>query len=201
VIVEDGMRRMLTQQEDVFYYVTLMNESYAMPSMPADSREGILKGMYELRKGKQVRLLGAGTILNEVIAAAELLEKDWKVDAQVQSVTSFTQLRWNAMESARRGESSWVSSQLPGNGAPIVAASDYVSAVADLIRPWITDRYVALGTDGFGRSDTRANLRRFFEVDRHSIAVAALHALGDKRAAEARQHYGIEPGSAPPWAR
>ncbi|HUQ29082.1 MAG TPA: pyruvate dehydrogenase (acetyl-transferring), homodimeric type [Usitatibacter sp.] len=201
VIVEDGMRRMLTQQEDIFYYVTLMNESYAQPSMPPNCREGILKGMYELRKGKQVRLLGAGTILNEVVAAADLLEKDWKIDAEVRSVTSFTQLRWNAMESARRSESSWVSSQLPKTGVPVIAASDYVSAVADLIRPWIGDRYVALGTDGFGRSDTRANLRRFFEVDRHSIAVAALDALGDKRAGEARQRYGIEPGSAPPWAR
>jgi pyruvate dehydrogenase E1 component len=148
-----------------------------------------------------VRLLGAVTILYDVIAAAGLLEKDWSVDAEVQSVTSFTQLRWNGMEADRSGRTSWITSQLPKTGAPVVAASDYVSSVADLIRPWIADRYVALGTDGFGRSDTRANLRRFFEVDRHSIAVAALAALGDKRAAEAAKRYGVAQGAAPPWAR
>ena len=100
-----------------------------------------------------------------------------------------------------RGEGSWIEQQLPQSGAPVIAATDYVSAVADLIRPWIRDTYVALGTDGFGRSDTRASLRRFFEVDRHSIALAALSALGDRRAAEAAKRYGIETTSAPPWAR
>ena len=174
------MRRMLHEQEDVFYYVTLMNESYAMPSMPAGVEEGILRGMYRLKEGKgaKVRLLGAGTILNEVIAAAELLEKELGVAAEVHSVTSFTELRRAAME----GENDWIAAQLPKTGAPVIAASDYVSAVADLIRPWIADEYVALGTDGFGRSDTRANLRRFFGVDRRAIAIAALRALGDARA-------------------
>jgi pyruvate dehydrogenase E1 component len=211
VILEDGMRRMLDAREDVFYYVTVMNESYAQPSMPEGAREGILRGMYRLgtrgkgaRQGAKVRLLGAGTILNEVTAAAELLEKEWKVDAEVFSVTSFTQLRWDGMSHSRAGGNpgeSWIARQLPRTGTPVVAATDYVSAVADLIRPWIADRYVALGTDGFGRSDTRAQLRRFFEVDRHSIVVAALDALEDPRAAEAAKRYGIDREAAPPWAR
>jgi len=227
VILEDGMRRMLAEQEDVFYYVTLMNESYAMPSIPDGAREGILRGMHRIRdahkahsappgytRNERVRLLGAGTILNEVLAAAELLEQDWGVGAEVYSVTSFTELRREGMRTSRdtrlgknvraRGKGAaacWIEQQLPGTGTPVVAASDYVSAVADLIRPWIADTYVALGTDGFGRSDTRESLRRFFEVDRRSIAVAALAALGDARSAEAVRRYGIDPDSAPPWTR
>ncbi len=213
VILEDGMRRMMSRQEDVFYYVTLMNENYAMPSMPEGAAEGILRGLYRIRaaKGARVRLLGAGTILNEVIAAAEVLENDWSVAAEVFSVTSFTELRREGMELTRRrrvssapgegAEEAWVETQLPKTGAPVIAASDYVSAVADLIRPWIADRYVALGTDGFGRSDTRAKLRRFFEVDRHAIVVAALHALGDERRHEALGRYGLEDGGPAPWAR
>jgi pyruvate dehydrogenase E1 component len=199
VILEDGMRRMLAQQEDVFYYVTLMNESYAMPSMPEGAREGILRGLHRVReaKGAGVRLLGAGTILNEVLAAAQLLESDWQVAAEVYSVTSFTQLRWDGME---QGDRCWVRQQLP-QGTPVVAASDYVSAVADLIRPWIADRYVALGTDGFGRSDTRANLRRFFGVDRYAVVLAALESLGTGRKEEAARRYGIDPDAAPSWTR
>jgi pyruvate dehydrogenase E1 component len=211
VILEDGMRRMLSRQEDVFYYVTLMNEAYAMPSMPEGAAEGILRGMYRIREapGAKVRLLGAGTILNEALAAATLLQQDWGVAADVFSVTSFTELRREAMAVSRRarlaaqggeGEACWIESMLPGDGTPVVAASDYVSAVPDLIRPWIADRYVALGTDGFGRSDTRAKLRRFFEVDRHAIVVAALHALGDERRHEALGRYGIQAGGLPPWA-
>jgi pyruvate dehydrogenase E1 component len=207
---------MLAGHEDVFYYVTLMNENYAMPSMPEGAREGILRGMHALRVSRdargnntaKVRLLGAGTILNEVIAAAELLEKDWNVAAEVHSVTSFTELRREGMEVSRHcrvggnpAQHSWVERQLPKTGTPVIAASDYVSAVPDLIRPWIADAYTALGTDGFGRSDTRANLRRFFEVDRHAVAVAALHALGDARGAEAVRKYGIDPQAAPPWTR
>jgi pyruvate dehydrogenase E1 component len=219
VIIEDGMRRILDRKEDVFYYVTVMNESYAQPSMPSDDREGILRGMHRVRaaegrkgggaEGKAaVRLLGAGTILNESLAAAQLLDDDWKVSADVYSVTSFTELRREAMEAtraARLGQRAagvpWIAQQLPRNGTPVVAASDYVSAVADLVRPWIADPYLALGTDGFGRSDTRASLRRFFEVDRHSIVVAALAAVGDPRSAEAARRYGIDTGSAPPWTR
>jgi len=215
VILEDGMKRMLADQEDVFYYVTVMNESYAMPSMPEGAREGILRGMHRVRESRgargestaKVRLLGAGTILNEVMAAAELLEKDWGVAADVFSVTSFTELRREGMQSDRHSrvggnpvQACWVRQQLPANGSPVIAASDYVSSVADLIRPWIADEYVALGTDGFGRSDTRANLRRFFEVDRQSVAVAALEALGDVRVGEARKRYGLG-DVAPPWTR
>ena len=228
VILEDGMRRMLGAQEDVFYYVTLMNESYPQPSLPEGAREGILRGMHRVREAgkalsappgfarkQKVRLLGAGAILQEALAAAELLENDWGVGAEVHSVTSFTELRREAMEVSRRRRldppsasgadreetSTWLERQLSQTGEPIVAASDYVSAVADLIRPWIRDPYVALGTDGFGRSDTRAALRRFFEVDRHSIAVAALRALGDARAKDAIERYGIDRKAAPPWGR
>ncbi len=210
VILEDGMRRMLSEQEDVFYYVTLMNEVYPQPSMPTDSREGILRGMYKARGTRheaRLRLLGAGTILNEVIAAAELLEGDWNIGADVFSVTSFTELRREGMETSRasrlvpRAQQCWVQTQLPRTGTPVIAASDYVSALPDLIRPWIADSYTTLGTDGFGRSDTRASLRRFFEVDRHSVVVAALASLGDARVAEAAKRYGIDSTAAPPWTR
>ncbi len=211
VILEDGMRRMLGAQEDVFYYVTLMNENYAMPSMAEGSREGILRGMYKVRGTRRekarVRLLGSGTILNEVIAAADILDKEWGIPAEAFSVTSFTELRREGMEASRASRLQlsappcWVQTQLPATGAPIVAATDYVSAVADLIRPWIADSYTALGTDGFGRSDTRAKLRKFFEVDRQAIAVAALHAIGDKRVGEAMARYAIDPGSMSPWTR
>jgi pyruvate dehydrogenase E1 component len=208
VILEDGMRRMLAKQEDVFYYVTLMNESYAQPSMPDGAAEGILRGMHRIReaKGAKVRLLGAGTILNEVIAAAELLHNDWGIEAEVFSVTSYTELRRDGMKHARHSRAggnpvSWVETQLPANGTPVIAASDYVSAVADLIRPWVRDPYVALGTDGFGRSDTRANLRRFFEVDRYAVVLAALSQLDAKRRDEAIARYGIDAACAPSWER
>ncbi|MDH5209029.1 MAG: alpha-ketoglutarate dehydrogenase [Burkholderiaceae bacterium] len=201
-IVEDGMRRMLKDQQDVFYYVTVMNENYAQPSAPEGVREGVLRGMHRVRTvdDPKVRLLGAGTILREALAAAELLESVHGIAAEVYSVTSFTELRREAMElerSRRLGmasDSAWVEQLLPANGLPIVAASDYVRAVADLIRPYIADRYVTLGTDGFGRSDTRAALRSFFEVDRRAIVSAALHALGKPAKAGATV-------AEPPWQR
>jgi len=211
VILEDGMRRMLAAQEDVFYYVTVMNESYAQPSAPADVREGILRGMYCVRhstKGAaRVRLLGAGTILREALAAAELLERDFDIGADVVSVTSYTELRREAMAFERQRRlgkpqgACWIEQQLTPTGAPIVAASDYVAAVADLIRPWVRDRYLALGTDGFGRSDTRERLRRFFEVDRHALAAAALSGLDPALARRAAQLYAIDVDAAPPWTR
>jgi pyruvate dehydrogenase E1 component len=205
-IVEDGARRMLEAEEDVFYYVTVANENYAHPAPPQGSAEGILRGMYRLREGSQVQLLGSGPILREVIAAADLLQKDWKVSAGVWSVTSFTELRRDGMqaERARRlgGKAeSWVEQSLEGAKGPVVAASDYVSAVADLIRPYVPGRYVALGTDGFGRSDTRAALRDFFEVDSRHIAQAALAALDPKLGADALHRYGIDKGTRPPWER
>jgi pyruvate dehydrogenase E1 component len=153
-----------------------------------------------------VRLLGAGTILREALAAAELLEKEFGIACEVYSVTSFTELRREAMQRAhamRRGEAApacWIEQQLPATGTPIVAASDYVSTVADLIRPWVADRYIALGTDGFGRSDTRASLRAFFEVDSRSIALAALDAIDGALAKRARKLWKIAAG-APPWTR
>jgi pyruvate dehydrogenase E1 component len=200
-IVEDGMRRMLKDQQDVFYYVTVMNENYAQPSAPEGVREGVLRGMHRVRavEDAKVRLLGAGTILREALAAAEVLESEHGIAADVYSVTSFTELRREAMEIERgrrfgmKTDNTWVEQQLPGNGTPVVAASDYVRAVADLIRPYVSDRYVTLGTDGFGRSDTRAALRSFFEVDRHAIVGAALHALG--RASP------TTPNPTPPWQR
>jgi pyruvate dehydrogenase E1 component len=238
VIVEHGMRRMLTEQNDEFYYVTVMNENYAQPSAPwapmvvrgappvppspgpspregsedtgIDVREGVLRGLYRVRASSlgaaRVRLLGAGTILRESLAAAALLESEFDVAADVYSVTSFTELRREAMalqRAARLGDprsASWIEQQLPATGAPVVAASDYVSSVPDLIRPWIGDRYVVLGTDGFGRSDTRAALRAFFEVDRRSIALAALDAVDPALAGRARDSWGLAAG-VPPWAR
>jgi pyruvate dehydrogenase E1 component len=207
-IVQDGTRRMLEEQEDVFYYLTVANENYAHPGIPADAREGILKGMYLFRKsaGAKVRLLGSGPILREVIAAAELLEKDWGIHADVWSVTSFTELRRDGMDAERSrrfggNAQAWVERCLAGTQGPVVAASDYVRAVADLIRPYVPGRYVALGTDGFGRSDTRAELRRFFEVDARSIALAALAEIDAGLAAEAVRRYGIDAGSRAPWQR
>jgi pyruvate dehydrogenase E1 component len=238
VIVEHGMRRMLTEQNDEFYYVTVMNENYAQPSAPwapkvargatlgppspdssprqgsrgagADVHEGILRGLYRVRAASRgaarVRLLGAGTILREALAAAELLEGEFGVAADVYSVTSFTELRREAMalrRATRLGEprtAAWIEQQLPATGTPVVAASDYVSSVPDLIRPWISDRYIALGTDGFGRSDTRAALRAFFEVDRRSIALAALDALDPALAIRARGAWELSAGT-PPWVR
>ena len=211
LIVEDGMRRMLEAQEDVFYYVTVMNENYAQPSAPKNVRDGVLHGMYLLRPSgrdaARVRLLGSGTILREALAAAEMLEQAYQIGADVYSVTSYTELRREAMtleRQRRRGDArgaAWVEQLLPADGRPVIAASDYVTAVPDLIRPWIRDRMFTLGTDGFGRSDTRASLRRFFEVDRQSIALAALAAIDPALAARAGTEFGIDRSAAPPWTR
>jgi pyruvate dehydrogenase E1 component len=199
VILQDGMRRMLQEQEDVFYYVTVMNENYAQPPLPAGAADGIKRGMYLLRpsplddaasaaaagkKIPRVRLLGAGTILREALAAAEILEQEYDIAADVWSVTSFTELRrdgldcerWNG-EHAGEPRRSWVEQCLGAARSPVVAASDYVRAVPDLIRAWVPGNYLTLGTDGFGRSDTRAALRHFFGVDAQAIARAALRAL------------------------
>jgi len=207
-IIEDGARRMLEAQEDVFYYLTVANENYPHPPMPDGARDGILRGMYLFKKNDNARiqLLGSGPILREVLAAAELLEKDWNFPANVWSVTSFTELRRDGMrvERARRfgrQEMSWIEQSLKAAEGPVIAASDYVRAVADLIRPYIKGTFVTLGTDGFGRSDTRAALRAFFEVDARHIAVAALAALDERLAREAVARYGIDPAAPPPWSR
>ncbi len=177
VIVQDGARRMLEAQEDVFYYLTVMNENYAHPAMPAGAEEGILRGMYRLRApgtdAAQVRLLGSGTILREVLRAAETLEREHGIAAEVWSVTSWSELRRDGREADATGRESWVAQCLCGSDAPVVMASDYVSALPDMIRPWIAARTVTLGTDGFGRSDTRAALRAYFGVDAAGVAGAA----------------------------
>jgi pyruvate dehydrogenase E1 component len=205
-IIEDGARRMLEAQEDVFYYITAYNENYAHPAAPERAAEGILRGMYRLRQGDKVQLLGSGPILREVIAAAQMLDNDWGIAAGVWSVTSFTELRRDGMQAERarrfgREAASWVEQCLKDTQGPIVAASDYVRAVPDLIRPYVPRQYVALGTDGFGRSDTRGSLREFFEVDAKSIVVAALAAIDGSRVAGALNRYGIHPVDRAPWER
>ncbi len=192
VIVQDGMRRMYQNQEDVFYYLTVMNENYTHPAMPKGAEEGIIKGMYKFSSSKakakaKVQLLGSGTILREVIAAAELLEKDFGVASDVWSVTSFNELRrdgidcerWNTLHPEDQPRTSYVDSCLDAK-TPVIAATDYIRAYADQIRPYVKARYKTLGTDGFGRSDKRVKLRHFFEVDRFYVAVAALKALADE---------------------
>jgi pyruvate dehydrogenase E1 component len=178
VILQDGMRRMVQEQEDVFYYVTVMNENYAHPPMPQGAEEGIRKGMYLLRRGmgngRRVSLLGSGTILREAVAAAETLEKDHGVAADVWSITSFGELRREAVAcETKKGSIPWVARCLEG-AASVVAATDYVRAVPEMIREWVPGHYATLGTDGFGRSDTRAALRAYFGVDRDAIVRAAL---------------------------
>jgi len=207
-IVEDGARRMVEAQEDVFYYLTVANENYPHPAMPEGARPGILKGMYLYQKNEKAKLqlLGSGPILREVLAAAELLEKDWKVVANVWSVTSFTELRRDGMKAERVRRlggkaTSWVEECLQKAEGPVIAASDYVRAVPDLIRPYLSNPYVSLGTDGFGRSDTRAALRAFFEVDARHIAVAALAATHPGLVREALLRYGIDQALLPPWER
>ncbi len=217
VIVDHGARRMIQDGEDEFYYITAMNESYAQPSMPAGIEEGIVKGMYRLAGPKDiaiVRLLGSGAILPEVVAAAELLNSEWGIEAEVFSVTSFSELAREAREIEREqifGQNaatrkSHVESLLSGS-APIVAATDYVRAYPQLIASYVAARFVALGTDGFGRSDTRQALRSFFEVDRHHIVVAALSALAAegkfdrKKVSKAIDKYGLASGRAAPWLR
>jgi pyruvate dehydrogenase E1 component len=213
VIVHDGLRRMLAEQEDVFFYITLMNENYRHPGMQGGTEEGILKGMYLLReaprddeRAPRVQLLGSGTILREVEAAADLLSADFGVAADVWSVTSFTELRregieierWNLLHPTEQPRASYVERCLEGRDGPVVAATDYMRAFADQIRPFVRSRYRVLGTDGFGRSDYRVKLRRFFEVDRHDVALAALTALADDGSVEASaardaiERYGID---------
>src|SRR4051812_1758379 len=190
VIVQDGLRRMVTNQEDVYYYITLMNENYVHPAMPQGVEQGILKGMYLFRDSKakhkaRVQLLGSGTILREVEAAAEMLEKDWGVGADVWSATSFTELRrdglaidrWNMLHAESKPKVPYVTKMLGERPAgPVVAASDYIKTFADQIRPFVPKDRVCrvLGTDGFGRSDSRAKLRYFFEVNRCFVVIAAL---------------------------
>ena len=220
VIVQDGLRRMVAEQEDVLYYLTVMNENYEHPAMPEGSQGDILKGMYLFRKGAnsngpRVQLLGSGSIFREVIAAADLLEKDWGVSADLWSCTSFNELardghnciRFHLLHPEESRPVCHAKGLLADTRGPIVAATDYTRMYAEQIRPFITEggrRYTVLGTDGFGRSDTREQLRRFFEVDRYWVTVAALSALADdgaiepKTVAEAVAKYGLDPNKPNP---
>ncbi|MEH3145617.1 MAG: alpha-ketoglutarate dehydrogenase [Methylobacterium frigidaeris] len=215
VILDHGARGMMEEDRDEFYYVTAMNENYAQPSMPEGVREGIVRGMYRFGtygEGVAVRLLGSGAILPEVIAAAGLLASDWGIGSEVHSVTSFSELARDAREAEREamfaGEGSprrsLVAETLAGP-APVVAATDYVRAYPQLIASYVPARFVALGTDGFGRSDTRSALRAFFEVSRHHVVVAALSALAEAgtidrhRVTEAVTRYGLRPDAPAPW--
>jgi pyruvate dehydrogenase E1 component len=202
---------MMQEQENVFYYITCMNENYVHPPMPGDVKDGILKGMYQLQvggKGKiRVQLMGSGTILREVIAAAELLASDFGVPSDVWSVTSFNELRrdclaterWNQLHPEADPRQSYLETALAHREGPFVAATDYMKIVPDQVQRWMPGTYVTLGTDGFGRSDGRDALRRFFEVDRRYIAVTALKALADDgkidqaTVAQAIEKYGIDP--------
>ncbi len=212
VIIQNGLKRMYEQQENVFYYITVMNENYLHPDMPAGVEDGIIKGMYLLQESnkkekKHVQLLGSGTILREVIEAARLLKEDYAVSADIWSVTSFNELRreglaierYNRMHPMKAAKQSYVSTQLAGRKGPIIATTDYMRLYADQIRQFIQAPYVTLGTDGFGRSDTRARLRHFFEVDAKFIVIATLSALAELGEVEksvvvdAMKRYGIDP--------
>jgi pyruvate dehydrogenase E1 component len=250
IILENGMKVMLEKQEDAFFYLTLMNENYVHPPMPAGAEDGIIHGMHLVRASglaepflarrvqgsnpeqssrttrdrlgakdgsaasPHVQLLGSGTILREALAAADLLERDWNIPADVWSVTSFTELRrsalelerWNRLNPAEPPQLSWIEKCLDPSIGPVIAATDYVRAVPDLIRTWVPRRYITLGTDGFGRSDTREALRKFFEVDRTSIALAGIKALADEGSvsrnlvSEFMTRYGYHPSADPAWA-
>ena len=219
VILDHGMRAMLERQEDVFYYVTLMNQNHAQPSLPAGVDAALIKGLYRYASRSaqnargQVRLVGSGTILLEVIAAAELLATDWQIESEIWSATSFTELareareveRWNRLHPGQTPRQSHVAGCLPP-GAPVIATTDYLRALPQLIASHIEPPYTVLGTDGFGRSDTREALRRFFEVDRHHIVLAALTSLAQQGRVDialcqqAIERYAIDVEAAAPWA-
>jgi pyruvate dehydrogenase E1 component len=218
VIIHDGLRRMLHDQEDVYFYITLLNETYEQPALPVGVEADLLRGMYRWRRAERpapahVQLLGAGAILREVIAAAELLEADFGVTADIWSCPSFTLLardgqaseRWNLLHPGEvAARTCHVERCLRDTRGPVIAATDYVRALAEQIRPWVRARYTVLGTDGFGRSDTRERLRHFFEVGRHWIVLAALKALADDQSLPmatvraAIERYGLDPDKADP---
>lgn len=219
VIIHDGLRRMVTNQEDVFYYITVMNENYAHPGLVAGQEEGIIKGLYSFKKSEaqtkhRVQLLGSGTILREVIAAADLLMNDWGIASDIWSAPSFTLLardgqdaeRWNMLHPTDTPRVPYIAECLKDTAGPIVVATDYMRTYAEQVRAFIPkDRsYKVLGTDGFGRSDSRAKLREFFEVNRYFVTVAALKTLADEGAisasvvAQAIEKYGINPNKPNP---
>ncbi len=210
VIIQEGLRRMVQNQEDVYYYITLMNENYSHPALPAGAEQGILKGLYNFSKstakGEKVQLMGSGVILREVIVAAELLEKDWGVSADVWSATSFTELRregldcerWNMLNPEKPQRVNYVAESLKDAKGPVIASTDYMKSFAEQIQRFVPNKFVVLGTDGYGRSDSREALRDFFEVDARYITVAALKALSDEgklpaaKVAEAVKKYKLD---------
>ena len=214
VIIQDGMVRMYEKQENIFYYITVMNENYHQPAMPKDAEAGILKGMYRFKTGKKpvATLIGSGTILREVIAAAEILENDYGVTSNIYSATSFTELRrealdierWNLLHPSETPKVPYVTKLLKSEKGPIIAATDYMRSFADQVRAFIPQRYVTLGTDGYGRSDTRKQLRHFFEVDAKHIVIATLKALSDEGSIKAAvvedaiKKLGIDPNKPNP---
>ncbi len=219
VILQDGMRRMFTNGEDIFYYISVMNENYAQPRMPDGAREGILRGMHKVAaaqgKGRRVRLLGSGTILNEAIKARELLADTAGLEADIYSVTSYKELqrdaveteRWNTLHPTEAPRTPYLTDCLADGEGPIVAASDYVRALPGSVARWMPADFTALGTDGFGRSDGREALRDFFEVDARHIAVAALSAAAREGTiksdvvVDAMKKWEIDPDRASPLTR
>ncbi len=217
VIIQNGLYRMYEKMENVFYYITVMNENYIQPDMPKGVEEGIIKGMYLFKETKKkskqhVQLMGCGTILREVIKAAQMLEADYAITSDIWSVTSFNELRrdglaverYNAMHPEKKAKESFVTSQLKGQQGPVIAATDYMRLYADQIRPYIPARYITLGTDGYGRSDTRERLRHFFEVDAKYVVLAALNALvaegsiDKSKVVDAIKRYNINPDKLDP---
>ncbi len=211
VIIQHGMKRMYQLHDKVFYYITVMNENYAHPAMPKGTEEGIIKGIYCLQegdeKGRKVQLMGSGTILREVIAAAELLKQDFDINADLWSVTSVNELareasdcaRWNQLHPTKKARMSYLETQMTGRRGPAVIATDYTRTFVNQLREFIPSRFVTLGTDGYGRSDTREHLRQFFEVNRYYVVIAALKALADdgeidsKIVQQAIKKYDVDP--------
>jgi len=217
VILQDGMRRMVTDEEDVYYYITLLNENYSHPQLPEGAEEGIRRGLYRLQESgsgpRKVQLLGCGSILREVIAAAAILEQQFDIVADIWSATSFNELRRDGLDAARYNRLNpeqeehvpWITKCLRDCEGPVIAATDYMCSFADQVRAYIPQReFLVLGTDGFGRSDSRASLRRFFEVDRYQVAYTALYALyregvvSQPELLDGRQKLNIDPAKPNP---
>ena len=205
---------MFFDQKDVIYYLTLENENYVHPPMPNGVEEDIIRGMYKLHSTKEpkIRLLGSGPLLNEVIEAAKILKEDWSIDPGIWNVTSFTELRreaeeverWNIINPTKKAKRSHIEKSLNNNSVPTIAVSDYVKMSSEQISPYVSGSFYSLGTDGFGRSDTRENLRHFFEVDRYYIVLTAMRALADQGDIEMKvvneviKKYNIDPNKPSP---
>ena len=216
IIIHDGLKRMIGNQENIFYYITCMNENYIHPCIPKGVSNGILKGMYRLKRGGKkklkAQLMGSGTILREVLASSEILLKDFGIDSDVWSVTSFNELRrnalqierWNNLNPDKQPKKNYIQSCLSSSAGPFIAATDYMKIIPDQIQRWVPGTFISLGTDGYGRSDTRSALRKHFEVDRWFIVITTLKALSDQGMIDGRivskaiKKYGIDPSKKDP---